>query len=488
MGIRGDLAGIPGEFAAMSVRFLQGDCRSVLATLPDASVHCVVTSPPYWGLREYGTATWEGGNPVCEHVVGEIRTGLGMAALSEKYRGGGRKQSEPKPLYAKGECPHCGALRIDQQIGLEQSPDAYVAEMVTVFREVRRVLRDDGTVFLNLGDSYSSGGRATYRSGASDNKGHLVQNDMPRPASPDGVKPKDLIGLPWMVAFALRADGWYLRSDIIWAKRNCMPESVRDRPTTAHEHIFLLTKQPKYFYDAVAIEEEGEIAAGTRAAKGSVERARQANGRPPEYAIYTGKRNKRSVWWMATQPFSEAHFATFPAELAETCIKAGTSERGCCSACGAPWVRVTERTDQGYDGSVYGERAVAASGGAKTGGTARSTLGSSNGKLTGVRKTNGWRSSCSCVCSACEGGGLGPVEHAPNAPGGLAEVCCKECEGTGVPFLVSATVLDPFSGAGTTALVADRLGRNAIGIELNPEYVSMSKRRLVKDAGMFADV
>lgn len=184
--------------------------------------------------------------------------------------------------------------------------------------------------------------------------------------------------IPARLALALQADGWWIRSDIIWAKRNCMPESVRDRPTRAHEYIFLLTKSERYYYDAAAIEEDGEIPAGTRAAKGSVERAEHANGRPPEYAIYTGKRNKRSVWWVATQPFPEAHFATFPPDLIEPCILAGA--------------------------------------------------------------------------------GKGDM------------------------------VLDPFGGAGTTGLVADRLGRNATLIELNPSYCTMAENRIRDDAGLFAEV
>ena len=378
-----------------------------------------------------------------------------LAERADKYGTGTGDGSKVTTIQFRDVCPKCGARRTDAQIGLEQSPDAYVAEMVAVFREVRRVLRDDGSVFLNLGDSYAGGGRggnpaeSPFRKQAT-NVGSLIAPSK----LPNGIKPKDLIGLPWMVAFALRADGWYLRSDIIWAKRNCMPESVRDRPTTAHEHIFLLTKQPKYFYDAVAIEEEGEIAAGTRGAKGSVERAQQANGRPPEYAIYTGKRNKRSVWWMATQPFAEAHFATFPAELAETCIKAGTSERGCCSACGAPWVRqVAHEVVPGPKAAktfVVDERDAAAD--ANDQGANRQKDGHRPGYQS-QNTTIGWLPSCGC------------------------ETAVTPC-----------AVLDPFSGAGTTALVADRLGRNAIGIELNADYVAMSERRLHRDAGLFADV
>lgn len=406
----------------MSVRILQGDCLDALRTLPDASVQCCVTSPPYYGLRDYGVAG---------------------------------------------------------QIGLEQSPAEYVARMVEVFREVRRVLRDDGTVWLNLGDSY-----ANYRVGdrggmpgqtihggqerskpARPNKGNdgaeIGRADgCPRRANRhDGLKEKDLMMMPARVAIALCDDGWYLRSNIIWAKRNCMPESVHDRPTNAHEHIFLLTKRPSYFYDAVAIEEDGEIAAGTRAAKGSEVRSalKDVNGRPPEYYEYTGKRNKRSVWWMATQPFPEAHFATFPPELPEICIKAGTSERGCCAKCGAAWVRQTEKPVAPID--VFTQRGAAddgliASGRARVDGV----LMGAGQKLQEWRnanpeRTTGWLPSCGCAA--------------------------------GEP--VPCTVLDPFAGVFTTALVADRLGRDCIGIELNPEYCAMARRRIEKDAGLFAE-
>ena len=255
-----------------NTRILIGDCRDVLATLPERGVQMVCTSPPYFGLRDY-------------QVAG--------------------------------------------QIGLEQTPDAYVAELVAVFRSVRRVLADDGVVFLNLGDSY-----ATHRndhdclgSGAKAKRNNLIGTKAKKGNFiPPGLKCKDLIGIPWRVAFALQADGWYLRSDIIWHKPNPMPESVRDRPTKAHEYVFLLSKQERYFYDADAIKEDGVIPAGTKAAKGSAERQAQkgVNARPPEYKIYDGFRNARSVWTITPKPFRGAHFATFPPALAERCIRAGS--------------------------------------------------------------------------------------------------------------------------------------------------------------------
>jgi DNA modification methylase len=229
----------------MSVTVLEGDSREVLATLPSESAQCCVTSPPYFGLRDYGN---------------------------------------------------------DGQIGLEATPDAYVAQLVAVFREVRRVLKDDGTLWLNLGDSYARTGGTdrkvseTAQVGSTRNTLQQIQNRTTT-AAQFGAKEKDLLGIPWRVAFALQADGWYLRSDIIWHKPNPMPESVTDRPTKAHEYVFLLSKSTRYFYDAEAIAEQAEL----------------------------NTRNARTVWPIATKPFKGAHFATMPSELAERCIKAGSA-------------------------------------------------------------------------------------------------------------------------------------------------------------------
>lgn len=360
----------------MSVRILVGDVRDRLRDLPDESVHCVVTSPPYFGLRDYG---------------------------------------------------------MPGQIGLEPTPAEFVRAMVEVFREVRRILRPDGTLWLNLGDSYASttkGSGGTGKSGlmrdgrpdegrqTADAANSRAKFSEPRKFSLDGLKPKDLLMIPARVAMALQDDGWYLRSDIIWHKPNPMPESVTDRPTSAHEHVFLLAKSERYFYDHEAVKEPVSVADwdnGTRVfggknkhganiAHGSRTTGRVAgkgNAKTFRGGVYTGGksfdndgkmerdshgnapnesglRNLRNVWTVATQPFSEAHFATFPPSLIEPCIKAG------CPAAG--------------------------------------------------------------------------------------------------------TVLDPFGGAGTTGLVADRLGRNAILIELNPEYAAMAERRIRNEQPMFADV
>ena len=296
-----------------------GDCLETLRSLPDESIQCCVTSPPYFGLRDYGTATWEGGDAGCDHVVGEIRTGLGMKALSEKYRGGGVKVSEPKPMTAKGWCPHCGALRVDRQIGLEPTPDEYVARLVAVFREVWRVLKDDSVCWINLGDSYAA--NSSYR--VSPTKWNsLPQGQASR--VPDDLKPKDMIGIPWRVAFALQADGWWLRQDIIWSKPNPMPESVTDRCTKAHEYLFLLAKSERYRYDADAIKEKAEKGAASsrfdigKTAKHQLDRSSKSD------RAENGLRNRRSVWTIPTKPCAEAHFAVMPDALVEPCILAGS--------------------------------------------------------------------------------------------------------------------------------------------------------------------
>lgn len=317
----------------MSTRLLLGDVRETLRGVADQSVHCVVTSPPYFGLRDYGMAG---------------------------------------------------------QIGLEPTPDAYVAEMVAVFRDVRRVLRDDGTLWLNLGDSYAGGGKG----GNPPTSPHQMQRTNAGSLSMQssethgrkqlfGLKPKDLIGIPWRVAFALQADGWYLRSDIIWHKPNPMPESVTDRPTKSHEYLFLLTKSERYYYDADAIAEPALNAGKEVHTNGNDGMAHNSDGNRTRDGFRRGvtvgdTRNKRTVWTVPTAPFKGAHFATFPPALIEPCILAG-----------------------------------------------------------------------------CPVGG---------------------------------TVLDPFGGAGTTGLVADRLGRNAILCELNPEYASLAGERITDDSPLFADV
>ena len=312
----------------MAVEIRVGDCRLLLKAMPSESVNCVVTSPPYFGLRDY---------------------------------------------------------QVDGQIGLEPTPSEFVAAMVEVFRDVRRVLRSDGVLWLNLGDSYctTANGPALGSSGL---EGGIAPHAQVRIAHarrsngvPDGLKHKDLMGIPWRVAFSLQADGWYLRSDVIWHKPNAMPESVTDRPTSAHEHVFLLSKSEKYFYDAEAIREKSVMKPQRRVSEQNASKGRHAVDAWKEPRILRSElardggdfKNSRNVWTIATHPFPDAHFATFPPSLPERCIKAGCP------------------------------------------------------------------------------------------PGGM--------------------VLDPFGGAGTTGLVAQRLERNAILLELNPDYAAMARQRIDLD-------
>lgn len=302
----------------------------------------------YYGLRDYGTATWDGGDPACNH--------------SQVMGGPSAKQMSSfgtRCYQFKRECRRCGAQRIDRQIGLEETPDAYIAELVAVFKEARRVLRDQGTLWINIGDSYAGGGGGNYGNSKTvqynNNNPSLLTN-----AKKLGLKPKDIIGIPWMLAFALRADGWWLRDAIIWAKPSPMPESVTDRCTKSHEYVFMLSKRRTYWYDAKAVAEP----------------ATYIRSKKSKATVKT--RNRRSVWTIPPEPNSLDHFATMPTELAELCIKAGCP-------------------------------------------------------------TNG-------------------------------------------------TVLDPFGGAGTTPMVADRLGRNAISIELNPNNTIITQNRISQDAGLFAEI
>ena len=269
-------------FQRDGVTIYLGDCRETLKNIPNNSVHCCVTSPPYFGLRDYGC---------------------------------------------------------DGQIGLEATPAEFVAQMVAVFREVRRTLRDDGVLWLNLGDSYASqpswgrGGGSTLDGRKQGSEGGKSADRTKLP----GLKPKDLIGIPWMVAFALRADGWFLRQDIIWHKPNPMPESVTDRCTKSHEYIFLLSKSERYHFDSDAIKEQSVRPEGS----GNKERKQASsrgvpvdtngstNGAVADSVPWQGEtRNKRSVWTVSTKPYKGAHFAVFPSELIEPCILAGCPEGG----------------------------------------------------------------------------------------------------------------------------------------------------------------
>jgi DNA modification methylase len=303
----------------------------MLPTLEAGSVQCCVTSPPYWGLRDYGTATWEGGDVGCDHYPPQSQGENGQRA----------DRTFTAVVPYKLLCAKCGARRIDSQLGLESTPEEYVAKMVAVFREVWRVLRDDGTLWLNMGDSYATSnpaGRRDSGNGTSQKFGdHEINGSFGVSTRANaGLKPKDLCMMPARLAMALQSDGWYLRSDIIWNKPNPMPESCTDRPTKAHEYIFLLAKQEKYFYAAEAIREAVSMTEGAIGRRKSFDTSKiikelvlKANGSRPggppgERDPDATHRNKRSVWTVATQPYSEAHFATFPEEIPKLCILAGS--------------------------------------------------------------------------------------------------------------------------------------------------------------------
>lgn len=317
---------------------LVGDCIEQLKTLPDESIDCCVTSPPYYGLRDYGTGKWVGGDPNCPHYRTTKRSDA-TAAGHKAMMDGGHPVGDA--IY-KTVCPLCGAVREDKQIGLEETPEQYVQHLVEVFREVRRVLKKDGTLWLNIGDSWWGSGSRGYdftknSKGMGEvqmgSKGTLQLSNLPKLVGSHGdYKDKDIIGIPWMLAFALRADGWYLRQDIIWSKPNPMPESVRDRCTKSHEYIFLLTKSKKYHYDSDAIKEKAK----TKPQK----RNKHNEGYQADYAkgdrfsdgdrVYgaDGFRNKRDVWSVPLHPLKEAHFATFPEKLIEPCVLAGCRQGG----------------------------------------------------------------------------------------------------------------------------------------------------------------
>ena len=339
------------------VNAIIGDCRESLRTLPEASVHCCVTSPPYWGLRDYGLdpLVW-GGKPSCQHEWGTLgkRHRGGPPGRGEVNQGRDRSAQTATGDIQTGAFCVCGAWR--GCLGLEPTPDLYVEHMVDVFEGLRRVLRDDGTLWLNLGDSYATGaGKVANCPGGGEQGdrwreryfgkhntpgnmaayGSTPPNRMPIPR----LKPKDLIGIPWRVAFALQSAGWYLRSEIIWHKPNPMPESVTDRPTKAHETVFLISKSPRYYYDAEAIAEPCESSQSDR--RKMMEKKDRIGGKHKDLDDKKSKasrhtnigrkrsvgnavtRNRRTVWTIPTTSYKGAHFATFPPELAKTCILAG---------------------------------------------------------------------------------------------------------------------------------------------------------------------
>lgn len=299
-----------------------GDCRETMRKWASQGVKAqtCVTSPPYYGLRDYGTAKWEGGNVDCDHVESENKHG---GQRADRNQDGYKKQF-------KEFCKKCGAIREDKQIGLEETPEEYIKAMVEVFRCVWDVLEDDGTLWINIGDSYAGNNSRASNNGRA-GFGNAREKVVNRTG--EGLKTKDLIGIPWMLAFALRADGWFLRQDIIWHKPNPMPESVQDRCTKAHEYIFLLSKSQKYYYDANSIKEDAVGEKGGAPLKATNPEFRQGDSKSVNSGLSHGWqptefRNKRSVWTVNPKPYSGAHFAVFPEELIEPCILAGAPVGG----------------------------------------------------------------------------------------------------------------------------------------------------------------
>lgn len=379
----------------------QFDALGYLRQCESDSVHCMVTSPPYWGLRDYG---------------------------------------------------------VEGQIGLEDSLEGFIDGLAALFREARRVLHPRGTCWINMGDSYANDAKWGGSTGGKHANRLHGQTGIGRQKVHTGLKAKDLVGQPWRLALALQADGWWLRSDIIWAKRNPMPESVTDRPTKSHEHIFLLTKNAKYYYDAEAIREDSQANEATRNrylynfrysendrfSKGVMPGSNGHTGLHNSHDNIGADRNKRDVWFLSSEAFPEAHFATFPQKLIEPCVLAGCPPMVCVE-CGEGWTRVVEVSggvigqawNNHRDDHVLGNRSVnAAKGG--------------NGY---IRESKGWEAGCQC--------------GAATEPG---------------------IVLDMFMGSGTTALVATKLGRRFMGCDLNSDYVEMANRRLSKgvQVDMFA--
>jgi DNA modification methylase len=386
----------------MSILLARADARAL--PLRDRSVQCCITSPPYWGLRDYGTPG---------------------------------------------------------QLGLEHTPEEYVEHMVEVFREVRRVLRNDGVLWLNLGDSYAREQASNVpqtknrpvsypehcKMGSSD--GVTGRGDRPGTRSRiNGLKPKDLVGIPWMVAFALRADGWWLRSDIVWNKPNSMPESVTDRPTRAHEYVFLFSKAERYYYDSDAVKEQstGQTGAAANFKRTTKDHilpgqgfAQHREDRPSTED--NGKRNLRSVWSIPTQPYKGAHYATFPEKLVEPCILAGTSARGACDACGAPWGRVVEhRTVPDRPGRVQERDGDSLD-------EAHGRDGRSGSRCTSANITAGWQPTC-----GCDGVGVHPC-----------------------------LVLDPFCGTATVARVSIQHKRLAFCCDISGEYLAEQADRRTRN-------
>ena len=445
------------------IKIYNKDCRD-MSELPDNSVQMVVTSPPYWGLRKYSgeqDLIW-GGDKDCQHKWGDD---IPRAGYRSNDSNPGELQSiatQNRNIGHSNACSLCGAWR--GAYGLEPMPEMYVQHTIEILREIRRVLRKDGVVFWNIGDSYVGGkGQSGVKSqeyqdgrvakGLSLNRvqqtggpGETRTLDDLKTLRESNLKPKDLCLIPFRVAIAAQKDGWWVRSIIIWSKPNPMPESVTDRPTESHEYILMLTKSARYYWDQEAVREQSictsfgsdqQDTSITHGIGGGNSGINEAKRRAREAGTFGG-RNLRSVWEFPTQPYPEAHFAVFPEKLPEQCIKAATPEVGCCAECGAPWERVVD-TNYRNDTTKSGRPAK--------GNNRPESIGQTKTFASGERTrridtTLGWQPTCKC--------------KADKAP---------------------SIVLDPFAGAGTTLLVAKKLNRHAVGHDLSMEYCDLALKR-----------
>jgi DNA modification methylase len=528
-------------------RILQGDVRQVLAQLTENSVHCIVTSPPYWGLRAYKTEPqiW-GGDPKCKHSWNDT----GPPGTMIQYNHQDTIKTYPTiPPDASQKCSKCGAWQ--GELGLESVPEEYIAHLVEVFRVAKRVLRDDGTLWVNIGDTYANAPRGSFNGGGEclrhgqDLSGYATGGTLDK-LKGSGLKAGDRVGIPFMLSLALRSDGWFWRSDSLWLKSlsfcpsyvgSCMPESVSGvrwvkhrikikgaprgnesyrnganearpqadhngkdfakaeyqdcpgcekcnpngglilkrgawRPTRSHEYIMMFTKKDEYFGDMDAVREatvdyeterrereerEGLKVTYEQACKGEMHEPSPSSGLRTTHRGSAAGRNLRTAWVIQPEPLPKEykHFASFPTKLVEPCIKVSTSEYGCCPKCGANWARIVE---QGEDDEEAMDIAGADSEGEYHGdaqkdyaeGKAQDPSATKARILAGMKRriTKGWKPTCDC------GEDLKPI---------------------------ACTVLDPFSGTGTTVMVAVRLARHGIGIELNPMFVEMSKKRILTE-------
>jgi len=435
-----------------------GDCRKVMSDWPPNCIDFVMFSPPFWGLRDYGEeaeSVWDE-DENCGHKWGDkiphpqSKSGKHTSDIELGAKDAQHQVREEGDMGSF--CQKCGAWK--GQLGLEPDYRMYVQHLVEVGREIKRILKPSGSWYLNLGDTYAGSGMG--RSSVDPKWEGARKGEVDPPQQSSSISAKCKMLMPYRVALALIDDGWICRNDIIWLKPNPMPSSVKDRLNTTTERIFHFVQEKKYYYDLDMIREEYS--------NSSIQRVSQNNGNPnfngdrrrshpnnaketlnPDQFTNPKGKSPGDMIEQTTQPFPEAHFAVYPPDLCEKPIKSSCPPKVCVE-CGTPFEREAERVDQGWDGSKYGERAVEATGGAISGGTNKSTLGSSGGKLVGKYISKGWQKTCDCNTDETRPG----------------------------------IVLDPMCGAGSTLVKAKQLGRRYIGIEISDEYAEIARERLEK--------